>query len=159
MDQTEFIVNLVLWILTLSIIVVIAYVFLTKLIYLKRYCISCQAVTRHIVDYGCGPVMSYLMAFMTLGWRTMIQQYYPVKCQSCGQSYKAEAVEEYRKRTGQVPDGPPAPKARDWKGMGGDKDWKELRLHQQIYLLVMIGLGIFVILFYLFSNKKIGGSY
>jgi hypothetical protein len=53
-------------------------------------------------------------------------------------------------RTGLVPDGPPAPKV--W-------DWKELRLQQQIYLLVMIGLGIFVILIHLFSNKKIEGSY
>jgi hypothetical protein len=150
MDPTEFIVHLVIWILIISITVVIGYVVLKNLIYLNRFCVSCRGVTKHIVDYGYGPVMSYLMAFMTLGWRTMTQQYYPVKCRICGQPYKAEAVEEYRKQAGLVPEGPP-PKARDWKGMGGDRDWKELKLHQQIYLMVMISLGLLVILFYLFS--------
>jgi len=79
----------------------------------------------------------------------MTQQYYPVKCQICGQPYKAEAVEEYRNQAVLVPEGPP-PKARDWKGMGGDRDWKELKLHQQIYLMVMISLGLSVILLYIF---------
>ena len=154
MDPAEFVGHLVIWILILSIIAVTAYVVLKRLIYLQRFCVSCRGVTKHIVDYGSGHVMSYLMAFMTLGWRTMIQSYYPVKCLICGQPYKAEAVEEYRKQAGLVPVGPPEPKARDWKGMGGDRDWKELKLHQQIYIIVMISLGILVILFYLFYGGK-----
>jgi hypothetical protein len=154
MNPVEFVVHLAVWILILSTISIIGFVVLKKLIYLKRFCVSCQKVTKHIVDYGCGPIMSYLMAFMTLGWRTMIQQYYPVKCQICGQLYKTEAVEEYRKQAGLVSEGRAAPKASDWKGMGGDRDWKELKLHQQIYLIVMICLGILLIILYLSYNKK-----
>ena len=149
MDPTEFIVHLVVWILIISITMVIGYVVLKNLIYPNRFCVSCRGVTKHIVDYGYGPVISYLMVFMTLGWRTMTQQYYPVKCGICGQPYKSEAVEEYRNQAGLVPEGPPL-KARDWKGMGGDRDWKELKLHQQIYLVVMISLGLSAILFYIF---------
>lgn len=121
--------------------------FLGKLIFIKRYCEQCGQVTQHIVQYGYGRRFSYLMTFMTLGWRTIMMRYYPLECTICGHRFKTLKKSDPSKEK---------PKrfydASDWDAFGGPKAWRELGLGQQIFMIIMISTGVFISIMYLFAK-------
>ena len=122
--------------------------FLKKLVLINRYCEKCRGITPHVVDFGYGKRFSYLLTFVTLGWRTMIMQYYPLKCRICGHTFKT--LKEDTEYTSDKPRG--WHDASEWHAFGGHKNWNQLRLSQRIFMGIMISAGVFIAIMYLFGG-------
>lgn len=143
--------EIIVWVLLAALAIGALLFFLRKLILIQRYCEKCGEITPHIVQYGYGRRFSYFMTFMTLGWRTMMMQYYPLECLNCGNTFKTPKKEtdlDIKK-----------PKrwydASDWNAFGGPKNWNQLRLSQRIFMILMISMGVFITIMYLFGRPII----
>jgi len=119
----------------------------------ERFCVKCERLTIHRRDYGVGPVMSYIMAWLTLGWQSMTNQYYPFRCGACGTAYQQKAAEEKFHEPRLHSDSEELP-LEQWTGTGGVQKWDNLKSDQKLFLIFMIGLGLaFFVLYWLFRVK------
>jgi hypothetical protein len=119
----------------------------------ERLCLKCEKVTTHRRDYGVGPVMSHVMACLTLGWQSMTDRYYPFRCCICGAAYQdrpAEAKAHELKLDIKSQDGA----LGNWAGTGGVQRWDALKWHQKLLLIVLIGVGLAIFVLYWLARIK-----
>jgi hypothetical protein len=112
----------------------------------ERFCVKCEKFTLHQKDYGVGPIMSYIMAFLTLGMQTMTDQYYPFRCKVCGTAYRQkEAEKKFDEKTlGEIREDSESQEVSldQWTGTGGVQKWDKLKANQRLFLVFAIGLGL-----------------
>lgn len=146
-------VSVISWLFVLAAIGGLLIFFLRRLVFSQKFCVGCGRLTRHKIDYGVSPLLSYLMAFMTLGWRTMVQTYYKYKCEICGRVYEPEPATNQKEASSTG-----ASFTRsvfgDWKGLeSGSQDWRQLKFHQKLLLVAMIILGLALTVIYVTTKK------
>ncbi len=113
----------------------------------ERFCLKCEGVTIHKRDYGVGPVLSHIMALLTLGWQSMTDQYFPFRCGICGTAYQAQDAEAKAHEL-KLDMKPQDGALGNWEATGGVQKWAALKWHQKFLLVVMIGVGLALFVLY-----------
>jgi hypothetical protein len=119
----------------------------------ERFCLKCERLTIHRRDYGVGSVLSHIMAWLTLGWHSMTDQYYPFRCGVCGTAYQERAAEAKAHEL-KLDIKPQDGALGNWAGTGGVQQWAALKWHQKFLLVVMIGIGIALFVLYWLARMK-----
>jgi len=149
MDREVLIVLSVLALIAASIWILIVH----RSIVAERFCLKCEGVTIHRRDYGVGPVLSHIMAVLTLGGQSMTDQYYPFRCGVCGTAYQARAAEAKAHEL-KLDMKPQDGALGNWEATGGFQKWAALKWHQKFLLVVMIGVGLAIFVLYCLARMK-----